>query len=372
MKHKFKIIPIIVTAILLAGCGREALSTSEKTSAENVTASKEDWELSEGTDEETAFDLSLYFSADEVMQLYTNYLKSLYPLDSEDAENIRYYLAKINEDDIPELLYMEGDYHSAGVHVLVCDSDGNVLDVGEFGEYGSFSYIPGKGEIISFYMNSGIYFIDFYSLSGLSLTDDIYFEVDEAVIDNESDRYYVDGDEVTKEEYNAKYSEKNNGDFVSLDYEDALSYAMTDDLLRVLKEFAQTGKAPSIINPSTEMPEIVGDFTPVTFKAGSSGESFSVDEAGISARLFVSDYGNVTFTMEYEGVLIEDYPMAITDVYSEYPGAIKQAAKCANADGTREYVIYESALNTITVELMDYAETYSDYAFTLTFTKTEE
>lgn len=365
---------LIMICLLLCSCGKQGETVSETsvTISDSMEISTEETIPEEDeTEDISSTDITDYFSMEEIMQLYTDYLINLYPAGSEDATTVRYYLAWINSDEIPELIYMEGNYHAAGVHVCICDRDGNVSDIGEFGEYGNFAYKPQKGNIMSFYMNSGIYFLDFYTLNGMSIIDDKYFEIDEGSGDNSASHYYVDGDEVDEYEYYRIYKAMNSSSYINLNYDDALSYINTDDILRVLTEFSTTKTAPSIINVSSSYPDLPGEWVCMSANIGDGNGYEEAAILGIDARIFISDVGNITFVMEYEETRIEDYQMTIKELYKDNSDPNYVAIGFNNQDASREFLVFTSENNTITGTITDFSGSFSVYGFNLVFTKTE-
>lgn len=378
-KYKHILFLILSVSLILSSCGQGTDKGQTVSDADIVTASvssEGQGESEEIIDESvssanSSSDLSDYFSMEQVMEFYTDYLKNLYPQGSETASNVRYYLAWINEDSIPELVYMEGNYHFAGVHVCICDKNGTVSDIGEFGEYGNFAYKQKKGNILSFYMNSGVYFLDFYSLKGMSIMDDRYFEVDEGSSEDESTHYYIDGDEVDEEEYYKIYKAMNSSSYTNLNYDDALSYNNTDDILRVLTEFSTTGSAPSIINVSSAYPNLPGEWVCSMANLGDNDESIDADTAKIGASLFISDAGNITFSMNYEDNRIEDLQMVIKELYKDENDSNYVCLGFSNQEATREFLVFTSENNTITATITDFSGTFSTYNFNLVFIKSE-
>ena len=72
-------------------------------------------------------------------------------------------LAYIDDDDVPELLIMEDDFHGAGVRVCTYYHD-ELVEIGEFGSMGNMFYAERQGEINGGFTNFGESFCDYYVL----------------------------------------------------------------------------------------------------------------------------------------------------------------------------------------------------------------
>lgn len=137
-----------------------------------------------------------------VFDAYVNAVKD-YVNDAEEgtSDMIRFTLAYIDDDDIPELILSEGDYHAAGVRVFFYDTENKkAVDLGEsFGEGGGFSYFYKKGVIYDYYFGRGVGNISLVSIAkDHSLTRSKTFS-------QEMDTQYIDYDECSLEEFEKEY-----------------------------------------------------------------------------------------------------------------------------------------------------------------------
>lgn len=94
-------------------------------------------------------------------QAYYDYLQE-YVASCSPAEKVllRFGLAFIYEDDVPELLIFPDDCHAAGVKVYTYTWD-RVVELGEFGSFGTMQYVKREGMIFSTFMEYGESYSDF-------------------------------------------------------------------------------------------------------------------------------------------------------------------------------------------------------------------
>lgn len=365
MKKKRFLCIFLILCFIFSGCKEK---TPPLSSASEV--SEEVSPVSESDDEPVAVKITV--SVEDALKAYTAYLKKIFEDDEEKAKKVRYTIAYINSDDVPELIYMDEDNRSAGAHVLICDNDLNVSDIGEFGEYGSLAYREKTGMILSYYTSQSITFADFYMLRELSLIDDTYFEMDQPVLEGDKARFYVDGDETDEVTYYEKYSQKETPKYTYVYYEDALSYYDTDDVLRVLSEYAATGKKPSIINLESQYPMLVGEWVLSMASIGSNNETLDAASMGVSSYLKISAGGNIRFKMTYEDKTVEDEEMTVNYIQRDEIDKRYACIGFKNEEGTREFLVFTSENNTVTAVITDLSGEFTQYSFVFLYIKAEE
>lgn len=148
---------------------------------------------------------------------------------------LRFRLAYIDDDDTPELLLMKDNSHPAGVWVYTY-KNGRVVEAGEFGSIGGMQYLEKRGMIFSGFYNMGEGFSQFYMLKdGTAEKICEFHDIDvEAFTEPVEPLYEIDGVSVSEEEYNAKYNELWNDDFISIGYNDGVVVEDIKDLKRAL------------------------------------------------------------------------------------------------------------------------------------------
>jgi hypothetical protein len=121
-----------------------------------------------------------------------------------DVKKFNFNMADIDKNGTPELLYTKGDAQTNGVKVLTFMS-GAIKEVGEYGEYGKVSVNLNNGYIYSENVNGGAFTVYEYkngvATKLVSFADNSGFtsDADEIV-------YQLNGENVTKEEYDAEFT----------------------------------------------------------------------------------------------------------------------------------------------------------------------
>lgn len=167
-------------------------------------------------------------------QAYYDYLQE-YIASCSPAEKVllRFGLAFIDEDDIPELLIFPDDCHAAGVRIYTYIDD-SVVEVGEFGSFGKMQYVEGNGMIFDHYMGQGEAHTYFWRMEGgeaiqvshmHSWPDNSrYWETGEY-----REFYEIDGRSVTEEVYQSKWGELyDSQEYVLIGYEDGIPLNETE------------------------------------------------------------------------------------------------------------------------------------------------
>ena len=153
---------------------------------------------------------------EEAFEGYIGYIKDFVTNSEYDiADRIKYTLAYIDNDEIPELVISTGEAHASGVRICFYDYENKrVADTGEnFCQNGDFdSYYERKSCIFDYYFGNGGYFNVCFARIGsgpdYKVTRSRYFtECSELVDNNWKNHYYIDFEEVTKEEYDKAYFE---------------------------------------------------------------------------------------------------------------------------------------------------------------------
>lgn len=118
-------------------------------------------------------------------------------------------LIYLDHDTIPELVIFDDQAHLSSAKIYTYEN-GETVSVGEYGEYGSAGYIEGEGIIFSYYDSGGNIYTTIYQITGTKETKlqsssqrwDFSSETGE-----ETWTYLLDGEEVSKEQYDEADSE---------------------------------------------------------------------------------------------------------------------------------------------------------------------
>ena len=348
MKKRLLTAFIILLSVMTVSCGKD--ENSSKASLEEPLPS-----VSVSEENEASLEVSTEISASEdipdatindapdldtTITMYADFLKNLYESKPDSMFNLRYSIVYADDDDTPELVYMEDSYHAASVHMCFAYKDG-VYEVGEFGEYGSFAYVPRGSRIISFYMNQGVYMYDFYSIKDRTLQEDRYFEIMEAEEDTDT-VYYIDGDVVDKDAFDAAYAEANNYKFETCEYYGAFSYMDSYDVYDILYKYATTGIKPPTVKINDDVKEAAGHYSAMAF--GEYG-MVATDTVGtdIYCDVDVSEDGYLTIKYGNGEASVEDVNIPITafyDALSTIEEGSLFAVTAMNDSLTREYTFH--------------------------------
>lgn len=379
MKKKLLTILSFITIFTLCACGDKTpavsngpvASASEETSTETVSSAE-----TENVEEPEPAAVKKAPSAFKAIRMYADFLDDLAKDDEVLRSTLRYDLLYVDNDDIPELVYMEDSAHSSMVHMCLAYEDG-VFEVGEFGEYGNFSYLENKGRILSFYMNHGTYLFDFFTLENRTLQEDKCYETVEEQFEGDGTRYYIDGDEVTQEEYDADYAKQYTGRFTGCEYFDAISYADSYDVYSILMEYHKNGHKPANIEMTDTIKAAVGLYGAVSY--GVYGENPAnakeFEEGFANADLTEDGYLSVWYGDGADETLVTDYTMPLTAFRDGNISSYKDTVwyvMTSNDSKDRDYEFHFIDEETIRLVVFDSKRTFGDISYYFVMKKTVE
>lgn len=240
VKMKKLFIGLLGAGVLLAGCAAAAPTEVETESLETeqepflsgqsceeieIQGSSQGEDIEEismaGVEDEKWIFQSPYASA--YFDFIQNYIATCTPI---VKELLRFNLAFIDADDIPELLLMQTDGHVDGVEVYTYVQD-QVTQLGEFGSYGEMEYVERQGLIFSYDSGMDNFYSDFCKLTDgvveltCSLHSWLVYSQEEECYENEF--YEIDGSSVTENVFQTKWQELyDNEEYVSVGYEDGI------------------------------------------------------------------------------------------------------------------------------------------------------
>ncbi|MDE5597401.1 MAG: hypothetical protein K2J04_06175 [Lachnospiraceae bacterium] len=220
-RKKRRILGIIISiCLLLQGCSADNENTDtfpqESQQEEAVTEpALEESESGKGAEQTVEDNGSSY------MKAYWQFLES-YVEESEYAQWARVTLAFIDDDNVPELLLIEDNSHPTGVKVYTYYQE-SVIELGEFGSFGSMQYVEKGGMIFSGWSGMGEGVSDFYRVEDgeAKLLCSIR---DYEPFDGSPETYEIDGVSATEEENNEKWEELYYAyEYTLIGYDDALA-----------------------------------------------------------------------------------------------------------------------------------------------------
>ncbi len=170
-------------------------------------------------------------------EAYYEFLEKELKDNSSKMKPTGFRLAYIDDDDVPELLIMEDDFHGAGVRVCTYYHD-ELVEIGEFGSMGNMFYAERQGEINGGFTNFGESFCDYYVLDRgkAEIIGSFHAYPDLNYDDDSVTLYEIDGEPVTKKQYHEKLDEFERDNYESIGYNDAV---FVDDMARLKAVLAQ-------------------------------------------------------------------------------------------------------------------------------------
>lgn len=234
---------ILLVCLFLTGCQKEAAAQEDMVSENNVLDTGSASHGEEETDEALAEpDQTLW---EDVSNWEAPYVEAYYEFlqeyvkgcSDEERKHGRFYLAFIDDDEIPELLVIDDDIAAAGVKVFTYDQEA-VVDMGEFGSMGTMRYAEKEGMIVSSFTGMGELYDSYYQMADKEAVlicntrsypdysqDDPYEKL----------LYEIDGVLVSEEEYDEKWHEfEKNFEFTTIGYDDGISINEADLKSRLL------------------------------------------------------------------------------------------------------------------------------------------
>lgn len=151
----------------------------------------------------------------ETMEAYEVFLEEYAKdYDGEDFENSRgfqgpkFTLVYLNDDEIPELVIADNLQHARGTDYYIYE-DGEVVLIGEYGQYGQSSYAEKESMIFGEYDGADVAHYWTYRIEGteeiLLQSSDLYIHWD-TEYEGPEYTYIVDNREVSEEEYRAAHN----------------------------------------------------------------------------------------------------------------------------------------------------------------------
>ena len=240
---KIRILGIIISiCLLLEGCGSDNDDTGVFRQEETVIESVSEGGVSgkgveqkaedagnENKIEQTAGDAEKEESAEETlwtgssyMTAYQRFLEAYVEEENEYTHRARVMLALIDDDNVPELILIEDSSHASGVKVYKYYQE-SVVELGEFGSFGSMQYVERGGMIFSGYSGMGEGYAGFFRVEEgeAKLLCSIR---DYEPFDGSLKTYEIDGVSATEEAYDKKWEELyDTYEYMLIRYEDAFA-----------------------------------------------------------------------------------------------------------------------------------------------------
>lgn len=166
----------------------------------------------------------------EALEGYASFLQEyeLSRQDSDSGEELGFALLYLDGDEVPELVVMEGTAHAQGASVFMF-RDGKVIALGTYGQYGAMPYREKEGLLFDDYDTQGNLHFGVYQIKGdhtaLLQSCDYWAGLPEG---GEEPAYWVDGKEVTEEQYWAVSDKWDAGGYQMIQYDGCRKLPGTD------------------------------------------------------------------------------------------------------------------------------------------------
>lgn len=340
MKKSAQVTLLLLAVGMLTACGKdkttEVVTDDVTTQNETEESAKAEAQKSEETyseiqntensqeaiqDSESDEELNVEepISVEELSIKYTDCIDDIVK-DCDTLEELAFATVDVNNDGIKELLYTESNVNAAGVYVCFY-KDGNIVQTGPFGCNGGIKYAPAAGKIISVsdnydYMRYELIEIDENSEAN---TEHKY----EIEPDSEGEGYYffLDDEEVTKDEYSSAFAKLQNMDVKSLDYYDMFMYDWTTaDSEVIASHFVKLleGDEPSrechMIIPMDEKAKLIGTWE--MYSSEIEGDISYAKDGNVSGKITVHE--DYTVNLDYgrhkmRGMMMDFYHGCFND-----------------------------------------------------------
>ncbi|MBR5649487.1 hypothetical protein [Pseudobutyrivibrio sp.] len=128
------------------------------------------------------------------------YLKS----DNTNIGDRNYSLLYLNDDDVPEIaVYGNGLQHNDLVEIYTI-VEGDVKELGDYGQYGTIQYIQQEGIIYEEYDNAGNFYTNIYKMQDGDITTVNSFQMDYGT---DGIFYYIDSQSADESDYREMLAE---------------------------------------------------------------------------------------------------------------------------------------------------------------------
>lgn len=200
MKEMIKeiIIEILILLLCMTACGREGAEIQEEVEVQKEIGAQEEVSM---------------------LDAYEAILADRMPTEAQAMEPAGFALIYLDDDEIPELAVIEGWAHSSGASIYTCEQ-GEAVFVGKYGQYGAMGYRQKEGIVFDDYDQGGNIYSRVYQIDKSNST--LLLSYSECWTFSETEEsavtYSVDGQEVTREQYQEASERWSSEDERVIDY----------------------------------------------------------------------------------------------------------------------------------------------------------
>ncbi len=222
--------------------------------AEDAGSENEIEQIAEDTEKEEASWSDVSYTT-----AYQRFLEAYVKEENEYTHRARIMLALIDDDNVPELLLIEDYIHPAGVKVYTYYQE-SVVELGEFGSFGSMQYVERGGMIFSGYSGMGESYAGFFRMEDgeAKLVCSIR---DYEPFDGSPKTYEIDGVSATEEEHKKRWEELYDAyEYILIRYEDAFAIQeskITDLLAEAQNALLLQKESPRLAEMVAEQSEVL-------------------------------------------------------------------------------------------------------------------
>ena len=161
----------------------------------------------------------MYERPNKAIMAFADYLDYKARIEIDSETDLCFGLCFINSDETPELWWATGGSHADTVTVCMYDGK-DVVELGSYGQFGSFTYMPRCHTIVSSYYGMGHYDDSVILLNGTEVFTAFEFEKIET---GSGYVYYVNGAECSQKDYDDRYNAWQIDTYTTVEYPDGIS-----------------------------------------------------------------------------------------------------------------------------------------------------
>lgn len=205
---KCNLMLFLLSSILLVGCATSDTNVEQKKDDDivEILESQVD-EMNGGSNEADA--LAEEREAPLIDDVISAYVETIQNIESDTPNEASFGLIYADEDDIPELYYIDSSLHLSGATIYNY-ANGQINELGIVGSNGEFLYTPRKNLLIHLWSGMGIDQWGYYKIQGNKMECLRTYECPIGGMDEEQVPYMIDDTAVSREEYLDDYKKLKN------------------------------------------------------------------------------------------------------------------------------------------------------------------
>lgn len=263
--------------------------------------------------------------------------KSVFDANHDEARRIRFSLAFIDDDFVPELLLFRDDSHAAGVEVYTC-LENRVEKVGTFGSSGAMQYVERQGLILSQFTGRCETEFDFFRIEdGTARLLSSLRSGPEPFENTYAERYEIDGTFVTEQQFDEKWRELyDSWTYVLAEYGESIPLKDGEPLpllVQAIEDLLWNKDSPQILEQLSRQAEVLAAYETILEEQTEKWENTGrfaliyLDDDDIPELAFIEAYAHIAPVHIYtfdrgEAVYVGYYGSEAQTAYWEKQGII--------------------------------------------------